>query len=262
MKVKELTTSKLMTIDSDDNLRNAMKIMEKNDISRLFVKRDGKIAGILTERDVSDRLGKLETTPISDAHLHVSSAYNDKLITISEDADIKVAAKDMLDGKISSLAVTDKAGSITGIVTKTDMMRPLEGSTEPLSAHMSRRIVDLKTGSSLLAARKLMLDGGIKRVVVTFDSEVVGMITEKDVAEFLGMFRKVSKGVQWFNKLKTVNVEDVMKTEVLTIKEDSTVGDAVRMMREKDVSGLPVVDRQNKLVGLVTKTDLLKLVAK
>lgn len=260
MKVKDLMSKNLKTIDSDDNLRNAVRLMKKNDVSRLLVKQRDKIVGIVTERDISNRLGRLETTPISDAHIHVSSAYIDKLITINENADIGEAARVMLDRKISSLVATDDSGQIVGIITKTDAIKYLEGSSAPISNYVTRKIINLKMGSSLLNARRLMLDNKVKRVFVTFETEVLGVITESDIANFLGMFRKVSEGVQWFNRLRTVNVEDIMTKSVVTVNENASLGDVVRLMMKNDVSGLPVVDSKNNLVGVITKTDLLKAI--
>jgi len=260
MKVKDLMKTNLKVIDSNDNLRNAIKIMKKYNISRLLVKKNGKIVGILSERDISDRLGRLETTPLSDAHVHVSSAYVDKLITINENADLKLAAKMMLENKISSLVVTNDSNEIVGIITKSDLINVLENSSIPVSKYASKKIINLKVGSSLLHARRLMLDNNVKRVLITFDSEVVGIITESDIANFLGMFRKVSEGVQWYNKLKTINVEDIMSRDVVVINENSTLGDAVKLMKKNNISGLPVVNNQNKLAGIITKTDLIRAI--
>jgi len=253
-----MMSTKLIVIDTNDNLRNAMKIMKKNDISRLLVKRKDDIVGIITERDISDRMGRLEDRPISDAHLHVSSAYSDKLKTIDQEAHINEAANAMRSEKISSLAVTDTSGKIIGIITKTDLIKSLENSSAPVSEFMTRKIVSLKQGSSLLNARRLMLDNDIKRILVTFEDEIVGVITEGDIANFLGMFRKVSKGIQWFNKLREINVDDVMSKDVIIIGMNNAVSDAVKIMIKNDIAGLPVVDNNDKLVGLLTKTDLIK----
>jgi CBS domain-containing protein len=166
----------------------------------------------------------------------------------------------MLENKISSLVVTNDSNEIVGIITKSDLINVLENSSIPVSRYASKKIINLKVGSSLLHARRLMLDNNVKRVLITFDSEVVGIITESDIANFLGMFRKVSEGVQWYNKLKTINVEDIMSRDVVVINENSTLGDAVKLMKKNDISGLPVVNNQNKLAGIITKTDLIRAI--
>ena len=53
---------------------------------------------------------------------------------------------------------------------------------------------------------------------------------------------------------------DIMTRRVITIREDATVRDAARLMLQDDLSGLPVVDHDGKLVGIVTEGDLLRRV--
>jgi CBS domain-containing protein len=57
-------------------------------------------------------------------------------------------------------------------------------------------------------------------------------------------------------------VSSVMTSPVVTVTPDTTFKDAVRMLRRKRVSGLPVVDRYGQLVGIVTEADLLNKVEK
>lgn len=53
-------------------------------------------------------------------------------------------------------------------------------------------------------------------------------------------------------------VKDIMKTPVVTIKEHAPLGEAVALMHEACVSGLPVVDADEYLVGLVTEYDVIQ----
>ena len=56
--------------------------------------------------------------------------------------------------------------------------------------------------------------------------------------------------------------KDIMTKEVVTIKEDDTVEVAARLLNEKGISGLPVVDEDNKVKGIITEGDLIRRVAK
>lgn len=57
-------------------------------------------------------------------------------------------------------------------------------------------------------------------------------------------------------------VSDVMTTPVVTIGPDNTFQDAVRLMRSKRISGLPVVDRKAHVIGIISESDLLNKVEK
>lgn len=259
MKVKEHMTRDLIKIDENMTLRNAIRKMEKEDVSRLLVKKDGEIIGIITERDVADRLGSWKERRISDAHIFVSNACSFDLIGVDKDDSLRHAAKSMLKTGISSLVVYDN-GKIVGIVTKTDLIKSLIKSEKPVKKYMSEPVITLQLGSSLLQARKIMLRKGIKRIPIEFEEKLVGMITESDIADALGAFRKVAEGKQWDEKMKKILVDQVMSKEVITINEKSKLSEGARIMLEKDISGLPVL-ADSKLVGIVTKTDLIKAVA-
>lgn len=55
----------------------------------------------------------------------------------------------------------------------------------------------------------------------------------------------------------TMKLKDVMTTEVITVREDTSFKEIVELLLEHRVSGVPVVDRDGRLVGLVTEADLM-----
>ncbi len=57
-----------------------------------------------------------------------------------------------------------------------------------------------------------------------------------------------------------MRVKDIMETDVYTIRKEARFEDVVRILREKNISGLPVVDETNRLVGIVSYSDLLRLI--
>lgn len=251
-------TRKLVTIDVDQSLRDAIRLMKKNRISRLLTTDKGKVIGILTERDVAKRLGDWRERKISDAHIFVSSECSYDLVKINLEENLSKAASLMLENRISSLAVCDD-GNVVGIITKTDLIKALKDSRIKVKEYMRKEVITLSVGSSLLHARKLMLENGIKRIPIIMDGKLIGIVTESDIAKALGMFRKVAEGKHWDEKMKKISVEDVMSKDVITLDENDTLADAVKIMFKNRISGLPVSEK-GKLVGIITKTDLVKAV--
>jgi CBS domain-containing protein len=76
----------------------------------------------------------------------------------------------------------------------------------------------------------------------------VGIITDRDMALALGA-RDVSPQAE---------VQKVMTRHVLAILEDTSIYTATQFMREREVRRLPIVDREDRLVGIVTLDDLLR----
>jgi CBS domain-containing protein len=258
MKVKELMSRNLISIDVNNSMRNVIKLMKKHNVSRLLVKDEDRVVGIITQRDISERLGNWRERRLSDSHVHVSAAYTKDIINIDKERNISTAASLILDRGISSLAVSEN-GNIIGIITKTDLIKSLLNSKIPVKNYMSKPVISLSVGSTLLRARRLMLDKKIKRIFITLEGRLVGTLTESDIAKALGLFRKMAKGRQWDEKLKRILVEDVMNKDVIIIKDNSMLSDAVKIMLKKNISGLPVM-KNGKLVGIITKTDLVRAV--
>ncbi len=56
-----------------------------------------------------------------------------------------------------------------------------------------------------------------------------------------------------------MRVKDIMETDIITIHKHETYEDAVRLLHERNISGCPVIDESNKLVGIVSHKDLLRI---
>ncbi|MEM7821207.1 MAG: CBS domain-containing protein [Candidatus Aenigmatarchaeota archaeon] len=259
MKVKEIMNKKLVFIDVDRNLRDAMKLMERKKISRLLVKDGKKIVGIITERDISERLGSWKERRISDSHIHVSSACTYDLIKIDLNEEVNVAAKTMLEKRISSLVVSD-GEEMVGILTKSDLIKVLKNSKIPVEKYMNKTVFSLPLNSSLLQTRKLMMEKGIKRVLIVHEGVVVGIVTERDIAKALGMFRKVVEGKNLDEKMKKISVDTIMSKDVFYVSPKHTLGEVVKIMTENKISGLPVIE-EGKVLGIITKTDLIRAIS-
>lgn len=56
----------------------------------------------------------------------------------------------------------------------------------------------------------------------------------------------------------TTTAQDIMSTELMTIREGTTVEDALKILLNSRITGVPVVDKSNKLVGILSEYDILK----
>lgn len=81
---------------------------------------------------------------------------------------------------------------------------------------------------------------------------VVGVLTDRDI---------VTAVVAADLDLSTLQVEDVMSTDLVTAREDDSLIDLMHTMRRKSVRRIPVVGEQNELIGVVTLDDVLDILA-
>lgn len=251
-----IITNKMITVDKDESINNALELMDKNRISRLLVTENDEIIGIITEEDIAKRLGTGRERKLKTAHIHVSAAMTKELKTIPEDSDIRDVAGIMLENKFSSLPVV-KNGKIIGIVTKTDLVKNLLKSKQKVEKFYTKNPVMTNPNDTLVSARKLMLERNIHRLLVLDRGMLAGILTERDMAKGLKTFRKaIDKYPQ--ADIQRLSVERVMTSDPITIKPETTVGEAAKIMLENRISGIPVIAPD---FGILTKTDLIKGIA-
>jgi CBS domain-containing protein len=117
--------------------------------------------------------------------------------------------------------------------------------------------------TSIVAVRSEMSRLGIHHVLVTKDDRLVGITTDADIRT--GVLSAVARMSAWEMweldaTLSRLTVSEIMSKQVITIDADCAVHEAVRMMLEHGISGLPVLSGRT-LVGIVTDTDLLRALA-
>jgi len=114
--------------------------------------------------------------------------------------------------------------------------------------------------STLLSvARDIMQEFGVRRLVVTENGRMMGIITIGDVRE-ASPSDATTLSIWELNYLwSKLTVEQVMTHAAITIGPDATVVDAAEIMLEHKVSGLPVIDDHNVLVGVISEADIFRM---
>ena len=127
-----------------------------------------------------------------------------------------------------------------------------------VSKNMTINPVTTSPEMGVFEAFELMKIEGVQRLPV-LDSEgnLVGIISEKNITS-AAADREVSI-VEFALLLSKIKVGDVMTKEVITVSVDDPVEMAARKMSDNDISILPVVDNNGKLVGVVSRSDLFRL---
>lgn len=127
-----------------------------------------------------------------------------------------------------------------------------------VSKNMTIDPVTITPDRGVFEAFEIMKKEGIQRLpVLSDDGNLIGIITEKNIIN-AAADRKVSI-VEFALLLSKVKVGDVMTREVVTVFMDDPVEQAAKKMSDNDISFLPVVDEKGKLVGVVTRSDLFRL---
>jgi len=141
---------------------------------------------------------------------------------------------------------------------------------------MSKNVITISPEDSISDAIEKMAKNNISGLIVVDGEKVVGVISESDVLKVfksempeievstnptLSIFLILEKGVEMISEMKKIGklkVKDLMSKKVFYVRPEDTILEAARIMSKKDVRRLPVIDENDKLVGVISRTDILK----
>ena len=124
---------------------------------------------------------------------------------------------------------------------------------------MTSPVISVSPSTPISTAHQLMKDHGIRRLPVVEHDQVVGIITLGDVRE-ASPSDATTLSIWEMNYLwAQLTVEKVMTRRVITVQPDNLLLDIAQIMLDKKVSGLPVVDDHGYLVGIITESDIFRM---
>ena len=177
--------------------------------------------------------------------------------------DLVDVAKLMLDNRIGSVPVMDFEGNLVGMVTKADFLTLADGRAFdkiPIKEVMSTNIISVNPSERAVHGRRLMLDSKVGRLPVIDDDKLVGILTSKDLIRLFIDIKKNVPDNHQKNKIKEVLISDIMSSNPLSANENESISKADKLMIETGFSGLPIINDSDRVIGMITQTDILKLI--
>lgn len=127
---------------------------------------------------------------------------------------------------------------------------------------MSPNVITITSDAPLPEAKELMTRHKIRRLPVVDNGRLVGIITYGDVRN-ASPSAATSLSIWELNYLlPRIQIKEIMTRKPLTVYQNTTIGKAAQLMLENLVSGLPVIDAHGKLVGIITESDIFRMVVK
>lgn len=125
---------------------------------------------------------------------------------------------------------------------------------------MSAELIFVDENISIINAIKIMKDNRIRRLPILKDERLIGIVTDRDLKE-ASPSKATSLDVhELYSVVSEIKVKDVMSKDPVTVLPDDTIMKAASIMLENKISGIPVLSEEGKLIGIITETDIFKLV--
>ena len=248
IQVGEVISRDVVTIDSQQTVVAAAKLLASKNSSCVIVVDDGSISGIITETDFL----KTAMSPEKNvADTKVSRIMSSPAQTINKDLSILEANRIMSEKGVRQLVVLED-DRLVGIITENDIVSASVsyGMWQSVKQIMSSDVCCIQQSSTVEQAAEKMAKNKVSCLVVLKDKSVVGLFAERDL---------LKKVVAHSVDATATTVEQVMSSPVISAAPGCSVFLAGRIMETRDIRRLVIIDGQ-QLCGIVTQTDMFRLV--
>jgi acetoin utilization protein AcuB len=285
MNIMNYATRNVVTVEPSDSIDKAMTLMEEHSIHHLVVMLGPSVVGMLSDRDILISTGWMLASeravePRWNEQKHVIGPTEVEQImsrpaiclSISESA--QEAARRMVAFKIGALPIRNQ-DRLVGLVSESDLGAWLlelgfSGAAErlldmPVRESMRLHVASLAPGAPLGDAIDIFRRIRSRHVPVLLDGALVGIISDRDVRRALGWSNIRDMQAQERGRVEEVGppptVAGIMKAEVISAGPEETNRTALKRMLDHRIHALPVL-HTGKLVGIITLTEFMKLIAR
>ena len=128
-----------------------------------------------------------------------------------------------------------------------------------ITPYIRRTVVTVKPLESVLHARELLERHRINQLPVVVDGRLVGIVTDRDLRDVFPSVLDHGRRVRRHPEMDPdrVPVWDAMSPRVFTLGPDASVPEAAALLRGERIGAVPIVDRDERLCGILTRSDLL-----
>lgn len=129
---------------------------------------------------------------------------------------------------------------------------PVEGGIRVITVgdFMTRDLVTVREDDDLALADSILRLGGIRHLPVVQEGRITGLVTQRD------LLRSAAQ-----RSHKTTKAADIMVREVVTVRPDTSLVQAAKIMLANKFGCLPVAEEDGRLVGIITESDFVRFAA-
>jgi acetoin utilization protein AcuB len=128
-----------------------------------------------------------------------------------------------------------------------------------VSNWMSKNVVTVDIDDSLQDAGKRMKQHNIRMLPVMKKGKLVGVVTDRDLKRASASDATTLDVHELLYLISKIKVKDIMTERPITVPPDYTVEETAELLLENKISGAPVVDRKGAVVGIITQSDLFRV---
>ena len=213
-----------------------------------IVSKNQDLVGIVTYMDILDALlrGASRTSKISQ--------FMTKEVVFCEPSEtIGMVMQKLRISRRDCLPLIKK-GKLLGMVSENDFIKPLFGKylDIPVGEIMSHKPFFITPSTSIRECIKTMVSVHYRRFPVVEKKELVGIVTGHDVLRHVD---ESNYNPSSFDE----KIGNIMSTPVIHVHEHEDISDVIKLLIENKIGGVPVINEENALKGIITERDLIEV---
>jgi len=280
MKVKDAMSKELIAGYLPGTIKDALKILAKHDVSGMpILKKDTKkVVGVVTRNDIFKNPDEKQLALIMSTDPSI----------INKDKDIVDAAKLLYEKRVHGLPVVDKRKNLVGIISPTDILKNLPDEyKDVVENYYTSNLTPVYQDNPITIIMEIInITNETALPVLNDERKLVGVVSEGDLFKLSHLRESISRTelgmggdedawtwegirdtVRLYYSTTTVDlpsvpVKEVMITDVIRAYRNDPISEIATKMYKNNISHIPVVNSDNRLVGMVTDIDLMSCMFK
>lgn len=262
----------VVSVQSTSPISACVGLMAKSGFKRLpVVLASERLVGIISALDIANFFGGGEYYKIIERLSHsfykameqpVELIMSKDVISVSYDAKIGETAELMIRYDLSLLPITNKEGVLVGVVSVRDFLEKAEYSIPDVTVReiMKSDVTTVSLNDSVRDACVKAVNYRRHRLPVIFNDQVMGIFSTMDLVRYLASsepYKRLITGT--VEEALNIRVADIATPEVIYVSPTNRLSKVYRIMRERKVGYLPVIEN-GKLMGYISEKELLRFI--
>jgi len=274
-KIEDAMSKELIVGYVPGKIREALKILAKHNVSGMpILKKDTKkVVGVLTRSDIFKNSDEEQ----------IALIMSTKPYTVMKDENLSTAAKLLYEHRIHGLPVIDKRKNLVGIVSPTDILKALTNEYDDVvDNYFTKNLVPVYQETPITIIMEIInVTSETALPILNKEGELAGIVSEGDLFKLSHIKESVSQtnlgmggdeddwtweGIRdtirlYYSTtrvdLPQVAVKEIMVTNVIKAYKNDPISEIATKMIKNKISHVPVVNSENRLLGMVTDIDLM-----